>query len=202
MSTIGAIKEQIQLMPAGDPFSAAFFSHLGTPDNIRKILGRLVADKEIRRVTRGVFVRPKQIEGIGELLPAPNKVLKVVAQATGEKIAMHGAEAARRLKLTTHVPLQRIMYTTGTSRKITIGKMIVTLKHISSRKLVAPETKSGMVISALWYLGRHNVTAKTIQTIERQLTEKEFKTTLKEVARMPAWMANIFYQYNQRGVTK
>jgi hypothetical protein len=35
------------------------------------------------------------------------------------------------------------------------------LKHISPKKMVAPGTNVGLAISALWYLGKNEVTQQT-----------------------------------------
>jgi len=39
-------------------------------DNIRQLLNRLVKAGEIKRVARGVFVKPKQSTLVGEILPS------------------------------------------------------------------------------------------------------------------------------------
>ena len=72
------------------------------------------------------------------------------------------------------------------------------MQHVSPRKLFAPGTVKGNVISALWYLGQAHVAQKTIHTIKKQLSEEEFNDVVQEISQMPAWMAKQFYLYQQR----
>ena len=58
-------------------------------------------------------------------MPDVHEVLKVIAEQSGETIPLHGAEAARRLKLSSQVPAIPIFYTSGRSRQIIIGKLAV-----------------------------------------------------------------------------
>jgi hypothetical protein len=202
MKTIDQVKEHIAQIPAGTPFAAVSLQHLGAPENIRKILSRLVQADKLRRVARGVFVKPKKSAYLGEVLPSSYEVVKAIAESTGETISAHGAEVARRLHLTTQVPLQTIFNTSGHSRKIRVGNKTIKLRHVSSRKLVAPGTLRGNVVSALWYLGQENVSQQTIQRIRQQLNEKEFNGVLQETSRMPAWMAKQFYLYKHQKMRK
>lgn len=50
------------------------------------------------------------------------------------------------------------------------------------------------VITALWYLGKHNINESVINKIKEQLTEKQFSGVLKHIHQMPVWMANTFKQ--------
>lgn len=198
MKTVVQVKKHIEELPTGQPFSATDLQHFGSPENIRKILSRLVKAGVLKRITRGVFVKPQKSAYLGEVLPSPYKVIQAIAKNTGETVAIHGAEAARRLHLTTQVSIQAIFNTSGLSRTIRIGNRMIKLQHVGSRKLVAPGTVRGNVISALWYLGKEKVSQKTIQTIKQQLNEKEFNSLLQEISKMPAWMAKQFYLHQHK----
>ncbi|OGT32059.1 MAG: hypothetical protein A3E87_10970 [Gammaproteobacteria bacterium RIFCSPHIGHO2_12_FULL_35_23] len=202
MKTINQVKKYVEELPTGQPFSAANVQHFGSPENIRKILSRLVETGELKRVSRGVFVKPKKSAYLGEVLPSPYEVVQAIAKNTGETVTIHGAEAARRLHLTTQVPMQAMFNTSGLSRKIRIGNRMIKLQHVGSRKLVAPGTTRGNVISALWYLEKEKVSQKTIQTIKQQLNEEEFSSVLQEIHKMPAWMAKQFYLHQHKKVRR
>jgi len=197
MSVARQIKQAIKKLPTGKPFTARNLHHLGSTENVRKVLTRLTNARELRRVARGVFVKPRKVAYIGETIPSAEEIAKVVAESTGELIAVHGAEAARRLRLSTQMPIQTVFYTTGNTRQIKLENRVIVLKHVSPRKLIATGTIAGLVVSALWYLGRNIVTEKTIRQIKTLLPEKEYKKVLQEIEHMPAWMANTFHQYEQ-----
>lgn len=198
MKATDKIKEHLKQIPEGETFTASSLRHLASVDNVRQILNRLVKNGEIKRIANGVFVKPKHVPRAGEILPLVREIVETIAKATGETIAIHGAEAARQLQLTTQMPMRLILYTSGNTREIKIKNQSVLLKHISPSKLIVPGTITGTVISALIYLGREIVTLETLQKIQSQLSSKEFDAVLKEINHMPAWMANVFY-YFQKG---
>lgn len=144
------------------------------------------------RATRGIYVRPKEVQYLGKVLPGSEEIIKVISKQTGETITIHGAEAARILQLSTQAPMRPVFYTSGTSRKIKLGKQVISLKHISPRKQVKPGTITCTVISALWYFGKNNTNENVINTIKQRLNEKQFSEVLKHINQMPVWMANAF----------
>lgn len=87
--------------------------------------------------------------------------------------------------------------TTGNTRRIKYGNTVITLRHISPKKIVAPGTTTGLVISALWYLGKENVSTATIQTIGARIGHGELMKLFKAIEYMPAWMAKALISTQQ-----
>ena len=195
MKEIELVKNQLNRIPKGIPFTIQSISANASYANARQVLSRLVKAGEIMRATRGLYVRPKVAPYLGKVLPSSEVVIKAISKQTGETITPHGAEAVRMLQLSTQVPMRPIYYTSGTSRKIKVGKQIITLKHISPRKQVKPGTVTCTVITALWYLGKHNLNETVIKKIKEQLSEKQFSDVLRHTNKMPVWMASAFKQY-------
>ena len=83
------------------------------------------------------------------------------------------------------------------SRRFHIGKLEMTLKHVRPRKLACTGTKAGLAITALWYLGKNNVKPKTIETIKKQLTKKEYESFKNSMGNMPGWLNDIIRRYEQ-----
>lgn len=187
MSITGQITTLINEKPLGQPFTNTGFLHLGPRSSINKALSRLVNTDVIVRITRGVYVLPKQNRYIGNVMPDVHDVLKVIARQSGETIQLHGAEAARRLKLSSQVPVIPIFFTSGRSRKIAIGKLAVELKHASHRKLQLAGTRAGLALVALWFLGSGEVTNEIVDSIKATLTGDEYQLLVN--ADIPIWMA-------------
>lgn len=185
MSTAELIRKHIENLPLLEPFTPAVLSQYGSRKAVDLELARLVKKGVVTRPARGVYVRPKANKYVG-LVP-PELFQVALAKANGP-IGVHGAEAARRLGLSTQVPVQPVYYTTGASRKIRFGKLTINLRHISPRKLVAPGTNVGLAISALWYLGKEQVGPNTFQAIRERLSDKEYAQLKASVSLMPAWM--------------
>jgi len=142
-----------------------------------------------------MFVRPKENRFIGNVMPDATKIVEVLAREHGETIQVHGAEAARRFKLSTQVPTMPVFLTSGPTRELKIGKLTIKLKHASHRKLHLAGKRAGLALSALWYLGKDNVNSNVISAIHEGLTEKEFEN-LKHTD-MPAWMSGAFEKYDK-----
>lgn len=195
MKEIELVQNQVNKIPKGKPFAMSSIGGKVSYANVRQVLSRLVKTGEIMRATRGIYVRPKEVPYLGKVLPGSEEIVKAISKQTGEIITPHGAEAARILQLSTQVPMRPIFYTSGTSRKIKLGKQTITLKHISPRKQVKPGTITCLVITALWYLGRNHVNGSVINTIKQRLNEKQFSEVLKYIHQMPVWMAGAFKQH-------
>lgn len=189
-----SIQHLIANVPKGDPFTNSSFLRLGSRAAVDKALSRLVEQDVIQRIARGVFVRPKQSRFVGSVMPDVSRVVQVIAKDHGETIQVHGAEAARRFKLSTQMPTTPVYYTSGPTREIRIGNLKVKLMHTGSqRKLQHAGKKPGLALSALWYLGKENVNTDVMRRIEEGLSEEEFETL--QSSRMPAWMSEAFRQY-------
>jgi hypothetical protein len=194
VSTAELIRQYIEQQPLGEPFTTAALLQFGTRKAVDLELARLVKNGVLMRAVRGVYVRPKKNRYIGFVPPEPFKVAMATA---GGKREVHGAEAARRLGLSTQVPVQPVYYTTGPSRRIQFGGIPITLIHVSPRKMVAPGTNVGLAISALWYLGRHQVEPETFQTIREKLSEAEYEELKAAIPMMPGWMAETMMRYER-----
>jgi len=197
MKAVQEVKEYIRGLGEGKSFTARSLWHLAHADNVRQILSRMVQSGEITRLSRGLYVVPKVHPKVGATFPSIREITELIAETTGETIGIHGAEAARMLQLTTQVPMRLIFHTTGYTRRIKVRSQTVLLKHVNPSKLVEAGTIAGTVISAFLYLGKKLVSENTVQKVKNQLSPEEFETVLKEIEHMPAWMANVFYNYRK-----
>ena len=196
MTTAKAIRAKLRTLPKGKPFTNSRFLKYGSRGAVDRTLSRLVTEGEITRLTRGVFVRPQQNRLVGDVMPKLSEVVKIIAQNNHETIQVHGAEAARRFKLSTQVPIVPVFHTSSSSRSIKIGGITVKMIHTSNqRRLQFAGKKPGLALSALWYLGKNNVNAQVISKIKSGLSAEDFET-LKS-ADMPVWMSTALNRYSQ-----
>ncbi|MBB0025229.1 MULTISPECIES: DUF6088 family protein [Burkholderiaceae] len=201
MKTSQAIRERIAAQAVGEPFTPALFAGLGTRAAVDQALMRLVKSGNVERIGHGLYVVPKVSRFGIKALPAPEQIAQTVAGAEGATIEVHGAEAARRFGLTTQVPAQAVFYTTGSSREIRLGKLTIRLQHVAPRKLALAGRPAGLALSALWYLGRHQVTSGTFKRIAEKLPSGEFEVLRGAKASMPAWMVEAFGRYERGELT-
>ena len=199
MSISKEISKKIKQYRRGKPFLSADFLALGSRAAIDQALWRLVKSGEIRRIKNGMFVKSEKNAYAGEVLPGVEEVARFLAQRSGDKVAISGADAARRFGFTTQMPSQPVFFTDGPSRKYHLGNQEVRLKHVAARKVALAGSPAGEALSALWYLGSNEVTPRTFERIESQLPGKEFSTLMKNQAVMPGWMRSVLGEY-QRGL--
>lgn len=197
MTAIANIKTSLNQLPTGEPFAANLFYSLASAENVRQALSRLVNAGEIKRLSRGIFIKPKRTMLAGSGIPPTEELIEAIAKITGETIAIHGAEAARQLQLTTQAPLKPIYHTSGYSRSLKLSNQPVELRHMSPKKLALAGTLPGLVISALDYIGKENISETTIEKLQKNLGAKQFKQVLNALQHMPGWMANIFYRFQK-----
>ena len=188
MSTAEAIRNRIRSLPTGKPFTTSRFANCGTRGAVDRALSRIVHQGEIERLSRGVFVRPRKNRFVGNVVPGVFEVVQAIARDNGETVQIHGAEAARRFGLSTQVPTAPVFQTSASSRSIRIGNTPVKMIHTSNRRrLQFVGEPAGLALSALWYLGKDNVTPETVGTIAAAVGLEEFEKLRS--ADIPGWMA-------------
>lgn len=201
MNISKTIIKYINKMPLGEPFTSGELLKYGSRANVDQILSRLVKANKLTRVARGIFARPElkaiPYMNIGAVLPEPDKIASAIARSSGEIITVQGAEAARQLQLTTQVPMQSVFLTSGSTRHVKVGNVEIVLKHVAHRKLAKANTIVGLVILALWYIGKKRVNIHVLEKLKNRLSERQFQLVQENVAFMPAWMADVFYHYHK-----
>lgn len=145
MSVAETISNRVKHMHKGQPFSRVVFAKVGSRAAIDKALSRLVQSGCLERVARGVYMRPKLSAITGRRVrPSPLTIMSVITKANGETIQIHGAEAVRRLGLSTQMQVLPTFYTSGVTRDIKVGNAVVRLRHASSDRLQHAGTKVGI----------------------------------------------------------
>ena len=197
MNVSREIEKKIKGLKRGKPFRSSNFLNLGRRAAIDQALWRLVKTGAITRIKSGVFVKPEKNAYVGEVLPGPEEVVKYLAHHSGDKIGTNGAEAARRFGFTTQVSSQPVYLTNGPGRKFRLGNLHVQLKHVAARKMALAGRPAGEALSALWYLGRNEVTPETFEQIEERLPSSEFAALSNSQESMPGWMRSALHEYQK-----
>lgn len=192
MRTTESIRTHLRGIQKGKPFTSSRFAPLGPRGTVDRALARLVERGEIERLARGVFVRPRKSRYVGNVLPSVGEVVHAMATASGETVQMHGAEAARRLGLTTQAPVAPVYHTSASSRSIRIGNTTVRMIHTSNpRRLQFAGEEAGLALAALWYVGKNDATADTVATIRSAIEPEAFEKLRS--AQVPAWMGTLLH---------
>lgn len=199
MTTANAVRQAIEALPEGKAFLAKDLLQLGTRAAVDQVLYRMAKDKEIMRVARGIYMRPRWNKYVNApVMPEPYEVAELVAKTRGTKIGPTGAEAAHILGLSMQMPTQAVYVTTGRTGEVKVGQNTIHLRHVSPRQMQYAGTAVGTAIAAIRYLGRERVTPKVIATLEQTLTKEQFQTLRTATTALPAWVMDKFFEYETR----
>jgi Family of unknown function (DUF6088) len=188
-----SIMRSVEKLPEGTPIFAKMLLGLGTRAGVDQALSRLHRRGQLIRMNRGMYVVPVHSR-FGKRAPAPEKVVEAFASQRGETIAPSAATAANALGLTTQVPVRPIYLTSGRSRKLTLGKLNVELKHAPNWQL-GPGIE-GEVVRALVWAGPSKVN-ETLTTLSRKVPHAEIERVVQNGSRLPLWMVQPMSRQKQ-----
>jgi len=175
----------------GRCFTPKSFLDIGSPEAIRISVHRLEKKGVIRRISRGLYEYPKKHPSIGLLSPNPNKIAKAIQIRDAIRIQPSGAYAANMLGLSDQIPAKIVFITDGTGRRLKIGNQEILLKKTTPRNLAAFEKGSGILIQALRFIGKNQITRFHIEHLKNNLDDTAKAQLQKDRIFAPEWMHPI-----------
>jgi len=148
-------------------------------------------------VARGTYAAPVRSR-FGTRPPAPEKIIKALAERNGEIVVPHGANAANALGLTQQVPIREVYLTSGRSRTLTLGRSQVTVKHAPRWMLALGSRQAGAAVRALAWMGREHVD-ESLASLRRALPQSDWRALAAARAMLPDWMAQAIGREAERG---
>jgi len=185
---------RIRAKGRGWVFSPRHFLDFGNRKSVDLALFNLTNQGIIRRLGRGIYDYPKIHTQLGILSPSIDSIARLIAEKNNSQLKITGAEAANALGLSTQVPARIVYLTDGPSRKITIGKQIIELRHASPKVMATAGKASGTVIQALQYTGRENVNADMMSKVKENLSDEDKKQLKKDMDAAPDWMRSVILE--------
>lgn len=172
----------------GTVFTPALFASLGGRAAIDKVLQRLVARGELRRLSRGLYDKPRQDPLLGMLWPTVDAVVTALSGKDRLRLQPTGVYAANLLGLSDQVPARVEFLTDGTSRTVRAGPMQIVLKRTTPRQMAAAGRTSGLVIQALRSIGPDHLTPQRLNKLRRTLPAEQRRALLDDLTLAPGWM--------------
>lgn len=174
-------------LPEGTPVAAKSLLHLGNRAAVDQALSRLTERGQLLRAGRGVYLLPVT-NRFGTRAPSVELAVEALAVQRGEVIVSSGATAANSLGLTTQVPIRSVYLTSGRSRKMSLGKQIVELRHAPRWQLALAQRPAGEAIRALAWLGPEGAET-ALKTLKRRLPPAAFSELVAAAPQLPTWLA-------------
>ena len=185
------IEAKIKRVKPGTILFIEDFLGIGTAGAVHISLHRLVKAKQIVRVSRGIYVKPKQSQLVGEVLPTTEAIAMAIAKRDKARILPTGSYAMHMLGLTTQIPLKLVYLTDGSPRKITIGKRTIQFKKTTPKNLSLKGDISKLAVQALKEIGKGKMTTDELDTIVSILKKEDSKKLKHDIALAPQWIAEI-----------
>ncbi len=172
----------------GTPVSSRTFLDLGRKPAIRNALLRLLRSQKLLRVGRGIYVVPV-VSRFGSSAPSAHRFIEGLSKQSGEDIVSSGATTANALGLTTQVPVQMVYWTSGRSRKLNLGKLVLHLEHVASWQLALAKEAAGEIVRALAWAGPERVHT-VLKEIEGKVPRTDVIKVAQQASRFPRWLAD------------
>jgi Family of unknown function (DUF6088) len=187
-SVDAAISRRVRRAKPGTVFTTALFASQGGRAAVDKALQRLVARDELRRLSRGLYDKPRQDPLLGTLWPTVDAIVTALSGKDRLRVQPTGAYAANLLGLSDQVPARVEFLTDGTSRTVRAGPMQIVLKRTTPRQMAAAGRTSSLVIQALRSLGPDHLTPQRLNKLRRTLPAEQRRVLLDDLTLAPGWM--------------
>ena len=179
------IAEKISSFKEGMIFFIDDFLDFGSSESVKKALYRLETKDKIKRLSHGIYYKPKFSKIVGELLPSVEEVAQAIARRDKARIIPTGVYAENILGLTTQVPMKLVFLTDGASRVVKIDNKTIQFKTS------VPKNLSTLVIQALKNIKKENVNEAIIEQIEKHLKNESKENILHDAKLAPEWIRKI-----------
>ena len=189
-AVIDKVKSRISHSKFGEVFFVSSFPEYDV-EYVTKLLSILEKEGTITRISKGVYVKARKTR-YGTLYPSASELVREIAKRDKAAVIATGDTAANQLGLSTQVPMNSTFLTTGSSRKLTLGKRTVTLKHGAPKNFAFKGKLIQDIVQALRSIGEQNLTPENERQIAKLLAESSEKETIEHDLRLaPVWMRNI-----------
>lgn len=173
------------------------FLDLGSYDAVRKMLQRMAATGDIRRIDDGLYDKP-QFNRLTQRdnPPSARDVIDAVTRRNQIRILLDGMTAANDLGLTNAVPAKIIVHTDSRLKPIQLGNMSITFKPTAASKLYWAGRPAMRLVQALHWL-RDATDIATLNAQVRALLKRlpnadQIRNDLNDgMTTLPVWMQDI-----------
>lgn len=189
-AVVNKIKSKIVHCKFGEVFFVSSFPQYDV-EYVTKLLAIFEKEGIISRISKGVYVKARKTR-FGILYPSASELASEIAKRDKAVIIPTGVTAANLLGFSTQVPMTTSFLTTGSSRKLSMGKRMVVLKHGAPRNFAFKGVLMRDLVQALRSIGQNNITAEDEKQISKLLAENpETETIEHDLLLAPVWMRNI-----------
>lgn len=192
------ILNRIDSFEPNQVFIANDFFDIAGYETVRSTLNRLVEDKEIIRIMKGIYYKSKYIELIGEYeAPSVNEVANAIARKYNWTIAPSGNTALNLLGLSTQVPAKWTYISDGRYASFSFGNATIEFKRRNNGEISKMSTLTAMVIQSVKAIGKDKITSEQIDYLRGKLSEKEKFELIEDSKTTSAWVYGVIKKISE-----
>jgi hypothetical protein len=193
-----AVLDRIAAKPAS-VWTPVDFLDFGSREAIDQALHRLVATKQLRRISRGLYDKPRTNPLTGKPTdPDYRHVVDALARRDQVRMVVDGITAANDLGLTDAVPARAVVFTDARLKPIKLGNLTIKFQHAAPSRLHWAGHPAMRVIQSLYWL-RDLLPADKERILSRLgavLKDPDHGASIREdlrkgLATTPEWMQAI-----------
>ena len=192
------ILDKIKKAKRGSLFYTEDFLSFGSYKAASKALERLVNQKQISRVARGIFTILEEDKILGEILPTTEQIAESIRKRDKARIIPTGVLAMNALGLSTQIPLNLVYLTDGSARTVQVGNRNIVFKKTVPKNLSTIGKISGLAIQALKEMSKDKVTENDIAIILEHLKNEEPYRLEHDIKLAPEWIRVIMRKAIQK----
>jgi len=179
-------------------FSHVDFAKIGNIATVERILSRLLEEKKINRIRRGLYYIPEHSRW-GEVPPSQSEVVKALSRSMHTNFLLDGANALHKLGLTNQIPMKQVYLTDKQINTISIGKVAIEFRKVSPKKLSGSNNRAGVYLSAIEYLGKDEASLESMKIKVANTLSKDVAKELKSASvNRSAWVREVVNEILER----
>ena len=186
-----SIRDRVLAAEDGSVFTSSDFADIADTGTIRQSLNRLVQDKILRRIIRGVFEKPKYSKLLGDYVAvSPDAVAQALARSYRWTIAPCGDTALNILGLSNQVTAVWSYISDGPYKTYEWDHVKIEFRHRTNREITGLSYMTSLVIHGLKALGKERISSETIERLSARLSESEKTALLRESSESSDWIVD------------
>ncbi len=188
------VEQQLDRLSPGVIIFPGDFLEAGSPEAVHMALSRMAKNKQVTRLGKGIYQKPKTDPELGLLRPPLEEIAKNIAEKEHIRIRPTGSYALNKLGLSTQVPTKAVFLTDGNTRKIQVGRATIVFKKTTPKKLAVTDDTVFLVIQALIELKDEASSPQINKRLLSALAGIKPETIRKNARLAPHSVARILYQ--------
>ena len=179
-------KDKIDSSKQDEVFVLSDFFGITEPGNACVYLRRLEKIGQLRRIMRGVYVKPVCTK------PGADKIARAITRNYGWNIVPSGDTALFMSGMTRNEPKKWIYKSDSAYKKYTVNGIEIIFKHTNSiNEISGVSEQTALYIQVLRAYGKKNINNYVINRLAKNVKMKNKRKLIYETERITVWLRNI-----------